>query len=125
MGAAIPFHRGSIGPSPTGKMLGTAQGSIGAMRSPTDPLFYAALTLQNIVVGSRYRVTRHDTGDQLATGVAAASSEIIASVPCFANPMQVNIMVRNASGGTRYKPFTTAAFLNASGASAYILQQLD
>lgn len=125
MGTAIPFHWGSIGPTPSAKMLGASQGSIGAMRLPTDPMFYATLTLQNIIVGSRYRVTRNDIGVQLATGVAASSTEVLASIPCFANPMQVDISVRNASGSPKYKPFETAAFMISAGASAYILQQLD
>lgn len=126
MSVGYPNPDMTIFPAQTGRLNSALGGvSIGMFRLPTDPLFYATLTLQNIVAGSRYRITRHDTGAQLATGVAASSTEVITGVPCFANPMQVDITVRNASGGTKYKPFDTAAFMVSAGASAYILQSVD
>lgn len=94
-------------------------------RLATDPLFYADLTLDNIVIGSRYRVTRRSTGDELATGVAASTTEVLASLPCYSNPMAVDITVRNASGSPVYKVFDTGASLSKTGGSAYILQQPD
>lgn len=97
----------------------------GPFRLPTDPIFYADLTLENIIIGSRYRVTRRSTGDELATGVAASTDELISSIPCYSNPMQVDITVRNASGSPVYKVFDTGASLSKTGGSAYILQQLD
>lgn len=97
-------------------------------RIATDAMFYATLTLNNIVAGSRYRITRTSTGDELATGLVAGSGlvdEVIAGIPCFSSPMQVNITVRNASGATKYKVFNTAALMVKAGASAYILQIED
>lgn len=94
-------------------------------RLPTDPLFHTSLTLDNIVVGSRYRVTRRSTGDELATGVAASTSETISALPCYSNPMLVDITVRNASGSPAYRVFDTSASLSKAPVSAYILQQLD
>ena len=99
--------------------------SVGVFRLPTDPLFYADLTLENIVAGSRYRVTRHSTGEELAQGVAASATEVIAGVPAYSNPMLIDITVRNASGTPTYKIFDTAAYLYKEGGSAYLLQQLD
>lgn len=100
-------------------------GGLGVFPLPTDPLFYATLTLVNVVVGSRYRVTRNDTGDELATGVAATTTVVLPGLACYANPMQVNITVRNASGSTKYRVFDTAALMVKTGTSAYVLQQLD
>jgi len=99
--------------------------SAGVFRLPTDPLFYADLTLENIVVGSRYRVTRASNGEELATGVAASTTEVISGVPAYSNPMLIDITVRNASGTPAYRIFDTAAYLYKTGGSAYILQQLD
>ena len=100
-------------------------GALGVFRLPSDPLFYAALTLENIVAGSRYRVTRRSTGAELAIGVASSTSEILSGLPCYTNPMQVDITVRNASGSPAYRVFDTSAFMVKTGASAYILQQAD
>ena len=125
MSHGIPQPMMTVFDVPSGRIASTLGASLGVFRLPTDPMFYATLTLQNIVAGSRYRITRHDTGAQLATGVAASTVEVITGVPCFANPMQVDISVRNASGGTKYKPLETAAFMILAGASAYIAQILE
>ncbi len=126
MSVMFPTPMGGFGPMASAQTFGTPSfGSIGIQRLPTDPLFYATLTLDNIVVGSRYRITRASTGTQLATGVAAATTEVLTGLPAYVNPMQVNITVRNASGSPVYKVFDTAAFLVKAGAAAYILQQID
>jgi hypothetical protein len=125
MSAIIPDTVNAFAPAQSGRVESVGSYGVGVFRLPTDPLFYASLTLQNIVVGSRYRVTRRDNGQELATGVAASSTVVIAGVPCYANPMLVNITVRNASGTPTYKIFDTSAYISKSGGSAYILQQLD
>lgn len=114
----VPAARGKNTPAP-------AALSVGVFSLPTDPLFYADLTLENIVVGSRYRITRRDNGDELAAGVAASATEVLAGLAVFANPMPVDITVRNASGTPTYRIFDTSASLYKAGGSAYILQQLD
>lgn len=116
----------SYAPASRGKIVSAGPApSLGVFRLPTDPMFFANLTLENIVVGSRYRITRADTGAELATGVAASTSEVVSGVPAYANPMLVNITVRKASGSPNYKIFDSAAYLVKAGTSAYILQQLD
>lgn len=116
------------GPAPTAKMLSAGAGSVGVFRLPTDPLFYASLTLRNIVGGSRYRITRNDTGAELASGVAAGSGLVdvtISGVACYANPQLVDIVVRNASASPRYKPLNSQAEITKSGATAFIFQVSD
>lgn len=117
-------------PAATGRLQrgGIGVGAVGAFRLPTDPIFYASLTLANIIAGSRYRITRTSTGAELSTGLVAGSGhvdETITGIPAYSNPMQVTITVRNASGSPKYKVFDTAASLVAAGASAYILQNED
>lgn len=109
-----------------GRINGSLAGlSHGIFRFPTDPLFFAALTLDNIVVGSRYRVTRNATGEELALGVAGTTSVVLSGLPVYVNPMRVDITIRNASGSPAYKIFDTSAFMGRDGATAFILQQLD
>ena len=95
---------------------------------PVDPLFTAPITLNNITGGSRYRITRRDTGAELATGVVsgtALTDLVVSAVPAYANPMQFDVTVRNASGSPVYRVFDTAGFHGKAGSSVYILQQLD
>jgi len=126
MSTCFPNPTVTLTPAATGKLAPAPQGiGLGVFRLPTDPLFYADLTLENIVVGSRYRVTRHSNGEELAQGVAASATVVIAGVPAYNNPMLIDITVRNASGTPAYKIFDTAAYLYKTGGSAYILQQLD
>ena len=128
MTAMIPNCWGQLSPATTGKMIGFCQGSVGAARLATDPLFFADLTLLNIMGGSRYRVTRASNGAELATGVVAGTEltdVTLSGLAAYANPMLVNITVRNASGSPSYRIFDTAASMVRGGSSAFILQQLD
>lgn len=125
MSVCMPSGHVTVIPAASGRVSSGLGASVGIFRLPSDPLFYADLTLENIIVGSRYRVTRRSTGDELATGVAAADPEVIASLPVYSNPMQVDITVRNASGSPAYRVFDTVASIPKQGTSAYILQQLD
>lgn len=116
----------SLQPASRGKSVSSGGNrSMGVLRLPTDPLFYFDLTLENIVVGSRYRITRQSTGAELATGVASSTTEVISGVPSFSSNMLMDITIRKASGSPNYKIFDTAAYANQAGSSAYILQQLD
>lgn len=103
----------------------TATAFLSHQRNLSDPLFFTSITLDNIIAGSRYRITRHDTAEELSTGVAAGSTETIGSVPCYANPMLVAITVRKASEPPHYKIFDTLAFVGRAGAKSYVLQQPD
>lgn len=100
-------------------------GSHSLQKLSTDSLYVTTLTLDNIIVGSRYRVTRRSTGAELATGVAADTTVVITPFPVYEANMVVDIMIRNASGATKYKPFAAAATMTEDGASAYILQVED
>lgn len=108
------------------RVISSLNAGLGVFRLPADPLFYATLTLRNVIDASRYRVTRADTGALLATGAASGTGDVVLTgVACYANPQEVDITVRNASGSTKYKVFDTTAFISRSGGEAYILQQQD
>jgi hypothetical protein len=126
--SCVPCATVTVIPAARGKISPTGAVSLGVFRLPTDPLFYADLTLRNVVAGSRYRVTRTDTGAELATGLVSGSGlvdQFISGVACYANPQQVSITVRNASGTPKYKVFNTSAFVQKAGGEAYILQTED
>lgn len=126
MTACLPNVLGTVVPAARGRMASTAgQRAQGVFRLPTDPLFFFTLTLENIVVGSRYRVTRHSDGLELATGVAASTAEAISGVPAYSSNMLMDVTVRKASGSPNYKIFDTAAYATKIGSVAYILQQPD
>jgi hypothetical protein len=121
----IPLPDGAQMPTGSGQMAPNPIGAIGAFRLPTDPIYFFTLTLENIVVGSRYRVTRHSTGAELAAGIATSTTEVIAGVPAYSSGMLMDVTVRNASGTPTYKIFDSAAFASPDGAGVYVLQQLD
>lgn len=128
MTAAINNPWCIVVPAQSGRMAHGGVHPIGVFRLPTDPLFYADLTLKNIVGGSRYRVTRHDTGAELASGVAAGSGLVdvtISGVACYANPQPVDIAVRQGTSAPKYQPYSTQTEIIKSGALAFIAQIPD
>ena len=90
---------------------------------PTDPFFLATVTLQNIVVGSRYWIAQaSDLTNILATGVAAVDEVVLDNIPSYANPMLMEIRVRHASGVIKYSEYTTFSYLVKTGTNVYIAQ---
>lgn len=114
-------------PAESGKSVSSLLGlTVGVVRLPTDPLFYTDLTLSGIVSGSRYRVTLQASPyTEIATGVASSTEEVLSGLPVYSNPMLVDIVIRNASGGTVYKEFLTAASLSRAVSTAFIIQNED
>lgn len=100
-------------------------------RLPTDPIYVANLTLQNVSGGSRYWVANAANLSQvLATGTVAGSEdlsydEVIPSVPAYSSNFLLEIRVRNASGVIKYQPFKTFIPHSVAGASAYVIQTQD
>lgn len=126
MTACIPVPRFTFAPVATSRMHASACGtSVGVFRLPTDPLFYADLVLQNIVSGSRYRVTIDSDGTELATGVAGSTEVTLSGLAVYSNPQLVSVVIRNASGSPTYKPFETKASMSAGTTSVYVSQIQD
>ena len=99
---------------------------ISTIRSPNDPLFYANITLQNIVAGSRYWIAQaSDLSNVLATGVAESSEITLDNIPSYANPMLVEVRIRKASEPVKYQPFVTYGYLVRGGITVYCAQVED
>lgn len=95
-------------------------------RLPSDPLFYANITLQNIVVGSRYWVAKAtDLSYVLATGVAESSEVVLTNIQSYSNPMLIEVRVRKASEPVKYQPFVTYGYLVRGGVTIYCAQVAD
>lgn len=126
MSTCIPCLRNSVAPASRGKMVNPGRGAVGVFRLPSDPLFYANLTLQNIVVGSRYRVVwADDETVELASGVAGATEETLTGLAAYANPMLVKVTARKGTSAPKYIPHDTYGYLTKSGGSVYLAQQPD
>ena len=125
MTACVPCPKMTVLGTGTGRIPPAFLYRIGAFRLPTDPLFYADLTLENIAVGSRYRVTRDSDGAELATGVASSTTEVISGVAVYSSAMLVKITVRKGTTAPKYEPLDAYAYMERGGASAYISQIPD
>ncbi len=110
----------------TGRTLDDAGMVVTLNRLPTDPLFYSDVTLENIIVGSRYwLVPNADESNVLASGTAAATTVELTGIPVYANPQLLQLRVRKASSGTKYLPLRTYAYQGRDGAFFYVSQIVD
>jgi hypothetical protein len=121
-----PGPHGAFAPQASNRVVGQPTvGAVGVFRLPTDPLFYADLVLQNIVSGSRYRVTKADDDTELATGEAGSTTVTLSGLAVYANPMLVKITVRKGTSAPKYQPLDTFAYMGRGTTSAFIAQIPD
>lgn len=116
----FPSGRGYI------NQFGGANAS-GVFAFPTDPVGTFALTLTNIVIGSRIHVETQGDGTALHDSVADATDETI-SLSAYANGSPYNslrIKVRKGTGPQTYKPFETLATAVVGAQSIYVGQIPD
>lgn len=112
--------------TPTSKSYSCEAGVMSVLRAPTDPYFYASLTLQNIIIGSSYLILQESNPSNIiASGIASATSLIISSIAAYENPMLVEIRLRNSSGTPRYLPYTTYGYIISAGTTVYCAQVED
>lgn len=85
----------------------------------------ASLTIDNIVVGSRYYVVDSATGlVEYANTLATSTTEVV-SISLQESSLNLDIKVRKSTDPIKYKPFNTQATLVAEGASVFIAQVED
>jgi hypothetical protein len=83
-----------------------------------------AITLQNIVTGSRYWIYNLDSNTLITSGVASSTS-VTYNVNNLPNGTNLKIRVRYASSTTKYLPFETNAITASLLANVYISQVQD
>lgn len=91
---------------------------------PTDALGTVIITLQNVVVGSRYQLEDYTTGAVVASGEAAAST-IPLSLSYYSPSQTLRVKVRKASAAPLYKIFETQVTVGASAQSVFVSQVPD
>lgn len=97
-------------------------GLIANQRTTSDPYFWATLTIQNAVVGSRYWVAgADDLSVVLALGAITDGDNIITDIPAYANPMLLTVRIRKLG----YYPVEMSTNLVRSGAGLYVSQIPD
>jgi hypothetical protein len=102
-------------------------GSYSVERLPTDSIGTFALTLNNVVAGSRVHVEVLTTGATVHDALATTSTVLI-SLPAYVAGSANNdliIKVRKASESPFYRPYSTQAVASVGSAAIYIEQQLD
>lgn len=124
MSAAIPSPNLTMFSAARGRMSASIGYGVGVFRLPEDPIYYGIVRLNNVIVGSRYRITDAGSGTELALGVAASTTEDV-SVPVFTSGQLMNITIRNASGVPAFRIFDTAVYASRDRADVFVLQQPD
>ena len=94
---------------------------------PSDPIGTFALTLTNVVVGSRIHIETQGDGTALHDSVADTANETInLSTYAAGSPYNaLRIKVRKGTGSPTYKPFETLATAIVGAQSIYIGQIAD
>lgn len=107
------------------RAVGRLASSVAAL--PTDPIGTFALTLTNVVVGSRIHIETQGDGTTLHDSVADATDETI-SLSAYASGSAYNalrIKVRKGTGSPTYKPVETLATAIVGAQSIYVGQIAD
>ena len=81
------------------------------------------VTLENVVIGSRYRVFKKSDGSLLFEGEALSSQ--VDLIYGGTTPTPVVVRVRKSASGTRYQPFETEGSISSTGLSIYVKQLPD
>ena len=99
----------------------------GVFAFPTDPIGAFALTLANVVIGSRIHVETQGDGTTLHDSVADTANETInLSTYAAGSPYNaLRIKVRKGTGSPTYKPFETLTTAIAGAQSIYVGQIPD
>ena len=99
----------------------------GVFPLPTDPIGAFALTLANVVIGSRIHVETQGDGTTLHDSVADTANETInLSTYAAGSPYNaLRIKVRKGTGSPTYKPFETLATAIVGAQSIYVGQIPD
>ena len=106
--------------------VGGVGNSLGYQLLPTDPIGLFALTLTNVVIGSRVHVEKQDDGTSFYDDVAT-SSTVSVSLSAYGAGSAYNdlrIKVRKGSA-TTYKPWETLATAIVGSQSIYVSQIPD
>lgn len=120
-----PWAAGTVEiPTARGAWLVDAGAPVERQTLPTDAVGSTTLTLQNIVVGSAWRLEVLSTGATVATGTAPGGD--IAQAVLVYQPNQVLLLkVRKGTASPYYRPFETQVTATSANASIFVSQIPD
>jgi len=99
---------------------------LAVQRDPSDPYFYASVTINGAVIGSRYLLLDNDDHSTvLSEGLISSYLEVIPNVPSYDSPMVMFLRLRNATGVIKYKTYEGYVPHSSTGATFYVSQVKD
>lgn len=99
---------------------------VATQRNPTDPYFYASVTINGAVIGSRYwLVNNSDHSQVLSTGLITSDPQVLPNIPSYGSPMLMLLRLRNASNPVKYKTYESTLPHSSVGSSFYCAQVED
>lgn len=115
-------------PSERGKVsIGHCMETTGAFRLPADPLYYADVSVKNMVVGSAWIIGYDNAGTftTLDSGTCTVTDFTISGVPAYSSSFLLELRARKGTAATKYLPFTTYAYHSQSVPTIYVSQVED
>jgi len=91
---------------------------------PFELVVQTIVTLEGLVVGSSVSIVDLDNGGFIVSPFAADATTETMEFSLSAST-HVSVRVRNASGTTKYKPWSNDFLLTTSGATLYVAQEVD
>jgi len=123
-----------ITPLDTGESMPFAHTVLNRERDPSDPIYLADVTLQNVVVGSAYWLAdANDLSRVLSSGTVTISGKsdgevgtfVISNVAAYSPSFLMELRLRKGTSGDKYQSFKIFAFHSGAGASIYCSQIPD
>lgn len=110
-----------------GRMTPSAGIIVSKGRLTTDSIGNFALTLTNLVIGSRIHVEVESTGSTVSDIVADAATEVLTlpAYPAGSPSNNLKVKVRKASATPFYRPYDTQVTAIVGSTSIYVSQQSD
>lgn len=136
MGAALPVNQRGFFTRQFTRVTGAEEkkncslqgaGQYSVEKLPTDSIGTFALTLTNVVIGSRVHVEVVSTGVAVHDSVAVGATVVI-NLPAYTSGSASNelkVKVRKASESPFYRPYSSQVTALVGAAGIYIEQQLD
>lgn len=127
MGIMIPNASDCFGALGSAKAQPVTGCALAIIRLPTDPLYYADVSVKNMVVGSRWAIGYDDSGTFtiLDEGDCTATDFTIPSAPAYSSTFLLELRVRKGTTAPKYKPYKTYAYHSKQGATIYVSQVAD
>lgn len=121
IGYEFTFNSEGMGNQIAQHIVGHA--AVSKQLAPGEFAFQVPLTLTNVIVGSRVKITEQD-GTVLFNQVAGSPS-LSFQIPYYGTPRNLLLSVRKATSAPFYQPYETQVSINNAGGSNFVSQLRD